>query len=233
MRAAVATERGRSDSLGAVLADGVAGVKTMAMLGRYRRRIATAALCALMAAGAFPRVLLDAPAQITRVAILAIRVRRLAAHLGSASVARVARGWRKVAKWVRGAAFCRAQRAQALLDDPQFHTDQSELDNLDFKGDLAEDRVLARRLAVTRNDPVRALKVHEAVRALLGGLAQALGGNENLLVVLSAHAPPKWTSHASVILSGDLSTLREESEEDARRLSLGDDDDDLKVDISD
>jgi hypothetical protein len=46
----------------------------MAMLGRYRRRIAMASLYALFVAGKFPRALLDAPAQITRVAALAVRV---------------------------------------------------------------------------------------------------------------------------------------------------------------
>ncbi len=57
--------------------------------------------------------------------------------------------------------------AQALADDTEFHSDQSELDGLDFASDLAADTVLARRLSITRQDPVRRADVHEAVRATL------------------------------------------------------------------
>jgi hypothetical protein len=52
------------------------GVRTMAMLGRYRRRIATAALSALVATRlpALMQLLLDSPATLTRVASLVVMV---------------------------------------------------------------------------------------------------------------------------------------------------------------
>ncbi len=53
---------------------------------------------------------------------------------------------------------------QALLDDPDFHTDQTDLDALDFKSDLSEDYVMVRRLVITRADPIRNMKLPEKVR---------------------------------------------------------------------
>ncbi len=49
----------------------------MAMLGRYRRRIATAALASLVAAGlpSLRALLLDSPQTLTRLASLVITVR--------------------------------------------------------------------------------------------------------------------------------------------------------------
>ncbi len=46
----------------------------MAMLGRYRRRIAVSALYSLMSATVFPRAILASPVHITRVSALAVRV---------------------------------------------------------------------------------------------------------------------------------------------------------------
>jgi len=160
----------------------VIGVKTMAMLGRYRRRIATASLCALVAAGATPPALLDTPAHTARACTLAV---------------------------------------QAVCDDPDFHTDQADLDALDFKADLGEDSVLARRLQVTRADPVRSLNVVDAVTKLLGGLAQALGSAEALLSVCSTFGSARLAARVQAVLSGQLGTLvkleevaEEEDEED-------------------
>lgn len=51
-----------------------AGVKTMAMLGRYRRRMTSASICHLIAMGQPPAGLLDTPAHLARAAALAIQV---------------------------------------------------------------------------------------------------------------------------------------------------------------
>eukprot|EP00198_Chlamydomonas_reinhardtii_P012580 XP_001701917.1 predicted protein [Chlamydomonas reinhardtii] len=104
----------------------VVGVKTMSMLGRFRRRMATMSLASLLRAGVCEQLV--EPRKVLRVCSLAV---------------------------------------QALADDAEFGADQSELDSLDFAADLAQDTVLARRLAITRADPVRKVDVHECVRGLL------------------------------------------------------------------
>lgn len=86
--------------------------------------------------------------------------------------------------------------------------------------------MLAKRLAVTRGDPVRALKVHDAVRALLTGLAGALGGPDHLLTLVSSHASPRLALHVNAVLNGNLGPLLEAEEEARGGSGAGNEDDD-------
>ncbi|KAG2494047.1 hypothetical protein HYH03_007693 [Edaphochlamys debaryana] len=140
----------------------VVGVKTMSMLGRFRRRMATLSLSSLLLAGACPA--LTEPGKLLRLCSLAV---------------------------------------QALADDAEFAADQSELDSLDFAADLAADTVLARRLAITRADPVRKVDVHEAVRGLLAKVSERAGGPEALLAGLAAHgAGERLRGQLAAVMAG-------------------------------
>ncbi|KAG2435256.1 hypothetical protein HXX76_007334 [Chlamydomonas incerta] len=140
----------------------VVGVKTMSMLGRFRRRMATMSLASLLRAGVCEQ--LFEPRKVLRVCNLAV---------------------------------------QALADDAEFAADQSELDSLDFAADLAQDTVLARRLAITRADPVRKVDVHECVRGLLAKLSERAGGPDAFLAALAAHgASDRLRLQLAAVMSG-------------------------------
>ncbi|KAG2446721.1 hypothetical protein HYH02_008283 [Chlamydomonas schloesseri] len=140
----------------------VVGVKTMSMLGRFRRRMATMSLASLLRAGVCEQ--LFEPRKVLRVCSLAV---------------------------------------QALADDSEFAADQSELDSLDFAADLAQDTVLARRLAITRADPVRKVDVHECVRGLLAKLSERAGGPDAFLAALAAHgAPERLRLQLAAVITG-------------------------------
>ncbi|KAG2446723.1 hypothetical protein HYH02_008285 [Chlamydomonas schloesseri] len=92
---------------------------------------------------------------------------------------------------------------QALADDSEFAAEQSELDSLDFAADLAQDTVLARRLAITRADPVRKVDVHECVRGLLAKLSERAGGPDAFLAALAAHgAPERLRLQLAAVITG-------------------------------
>uniref|UniRef100_A0A7S3VSI4 Importin N-terminal domain-containing protein n=1 Tax=Dunaliella tertiolecta TaxID=3047 RepID=A0A7S3VSI4_DUNTE len=150
----------------------VIGVKTMAMLGRYRRRIATAALCALVihptSGPAVQRSLVADVGQVVRLCSLALQV---------------------------------------ILDDREFHADQTDLDTLDFKTDLNEDYVLVRRLSITRHDAVRSMSPFSAVQGLLVALASAMGGIQALGAALQNRGSPALAARASAVLSGSIQEL--------------------------
>lgn len=130
------------------------GVKTMAMLGRFRRRIAACALCALVSA---------------EVALPAITA--------SDKVARMAH-------------LC----ARSAAEDREFRADAQELDTMDFKTDLGEDYVLAKRLEISASDPIRSVDAPALYRTTLQKVAGLLGGEQVLLgncSHISTHLPKK------------------------------------------
>ncbi|GAX82609.1 hypothetical protein CEUSTIGMA_g10035.t1 [Chlamydomonas eustigma] len=139
----------------------VMGVRTMAMLGRYRRRIAIASMSSLVAADTCPDIY--EPLKLVRVVSLAL---------------------------------------QAVLDNNEFRTDQTELDSLDFKNDLAEDYVMARRLSITRNDPIRNMNIPEKVRLLLQQLALRIGGEDFLRNLVQQHASLRVCGQLASVLQG-------------------------------
>ncbi|GIM13019.1 hypothetical protein Vretimale_16222, partial [Volvox reticuliferus] len=140
----------------------IVGVKTMSMLGRFRRRMATLSLSALLMAGCCDQ--LYEPRKLLRLCSLAM---------------------------------------QALADDSEFAADQTELDSLDFTADLAADTVLARRLSITRADPVRKVDVHECVRGVLTKVAERAGGPEAFMAALASHgAPERLRTQLAAVLGG-------------------------------
>ncbi|GLI59709.1 hypothetical protein VaNZ11_001566 [Volvox africanus] len=140
----------------------IVGVKTMSMLGRFRRRMATLALCALLIAGCCDH--LYEPRKLLRLCSLAV---------------------------------------QALADDSEFSADQTELDSLDFTADLAADTVLARRLSITRADPVRKVDVHDCVRGVLTKVVERAGGPEAFMAALASHgAPDRLRTQLAAVLNG-------------------------------
>ncbi|KAF5837943.1 hypothetical protein DUNSADRAFT_3664 [Dunaliella salina] len=96
---------------------------------------------------------------------------------------------------------------QVILDDKEFHADQTDLDTLDFKTDLNEDYVLVRRLSITRHDAVRSMSPFSAVQGLLVALASAMGGNQALGAALQNHGSPALAARASAVLSGSIQEL--------------------------
>eukprot|EP00798_Chlamydomonas_sp_ICE-L_P013522 gene13522-19387_t len=146
----------------------------MAMLGRYRRRIATVSIAAVIGADACPAVM--EPSKLIRICSLAM---------------------------------------QTLGDDAEFRTDQEDLDALDFKSDLSEDFVLAKRLYITRVDVIRNVKIAETVRGMLQKLSLRVGGEEALLAVVVANAgPARLVGQMRDVLQGiftfDTSTMSDE-----------------------
>jgi len=141
----------------------IIGVKTMAMLGRFRRRLATTSLCAVIMADACPAVY--DPKKLTRICALAV---------------------------------------QAVVDDAEFHADQADLDVLDFKNDLSEDFVLAKRLQVTRADIIRTVNLPETVRTAVHKLSSHVGGEAALVELMSQHSTPRLVSQLGDVMRGVL-----------------------------
>jgi hypothetical protein len=140
------------------------GMKTLAMLGRFRRRIAALALCALLRAGAAPPAL-AAPDLASRAAGLL---------------------------------------ARAAAEEGDFRADVDELDGMDFKADLAEDSVLARRLQLAQSDVVRGLSAAPLCRDGAAALAAAVGGEAALLAAVGAAGGAKIARAVEALLGGGL-----------------------------
>lgn len=131
---------------GALFLEEQIGVKTMAMLGRFRRRIAACSICALLEAGVAVEALV-APSTLPRVAALLHR---------------------------------------SSVDDPTFKGDAHELDTMDFKADMGEDFVLARRLEMSKHDAIRGVDAPALYRAALKRLSAACGGDTALAAACGA-----------------------------------------------
>jgi len=140
------------------------GMKTLAMLGRFRRRIAALALCALLRAGAAPPALATPDLAARAAALL----------------------------------------ARAAEEEDDFRADVSELDGMDFKADLLEDSVLARRLHLAQSDVVRGLSAPPLCRDGAAALAAAVGGEASLLAAVGAAAGGAKAARAVEALLGGL-----------------------------